>query len=78
MDGSQLVSYADPVDEISIEVRKRPWPLKRLLIGAAAVVFLLSFDLGSPSRARRRRSRRGAPPARNTADRSGLAMTPPA
>src|SRR5580698_9863687 len=40
MDGLQPVSYADPVDEISIEVRRRPWPLKRLLIGAAAVVFL--------------------------------------
>src|ERR1700731_166740 len=41
MDGlQQPVSYADPVGEISIEVRKRPWPLKRLLIGAAAVVFL--------------------------------------
>ena len=40
MDGSQPVGYADPVDEISIKVRKRPWPLKRLLIGAAAVVFL--------------------------------------
>jgi membrane fusion protein, multidrug efflux system len=40
MDGSQPVGYADPVDEISIEVRRRPWPLKRLLIGAAAVVFL--------------------------------------
>src|SRR3984893_6848499 len=40
MDGSQLVNYADPVDEISIEVRHRPRPLKRLLIGAAAVVFL--------------------------------------
>src|ERR1700738_2203868 len=41
MDGlQQSVSYADPVDEISIDVRPRPWPLKRLLIGAAAVVFL--------------------------------------
>ena len=40
MDGSQLVGYADPIDEISIEVRHRPRPLKRLLIGAAAVVFL--------------------------------------
>jgi membrane fusion protein, multidrug efflux system len=40
MDGSQPVGYADPVDEISIEVRKRPWPLKRLVIRAAAVVFL--------------------------------------
>src|SRR3984893_11579403 len=41
MDGlQQSVSYADPVDEISIDVRRRPWPLKRLLIGAAAVVFL--------------------------------------
>ena len=41
MDGlQQPVSYADPVDEISIEVRRRPWPLKRLLIGAAAVVLL--------------------------------------
>jgi len=36
----QSVSYANPVGEISIEVRRRPWPLKRLLIGAAAVVFL--------------------------------------
>ena len=40
MDGLQPVGYADHVDEISIEVRRRPWPLKRLLIGAAAVVFL--------------------------------------
>src|ERR1700726_1265840 len=40
MDGLPPVGYADPVDEISIEVRPRPWPLKRLLIGAAAVVFL--------------------------------------
>jgi membrane fusion protein, multidrug efflux system len=40
MDGSQLAGYADPIDEISIEVRHRPRPLKRLLIGAAAVVFL--------------------------------------
>src|ERR1700737_1081136 len=40
MDGLQPVGYADPADEISIEVRKRPSPLKRLLIGAAAVVFL--------------------------------------
>src|ERR1700738_500777 len=41
MDGlQQSVSYADPVDEISIDVRRRPRPLKRLLIGAAAVVFL--------------------------------------
>jgi membrane fusion protein (multidrug efflux system) len=40
MDGLQPVGYADPVDEISIEVRRRPWPLKRLLIGAAAVVFV--------------------------------------
>jgi membrane fusion protein (multidrug efflux system) len=40
MDGSQPVGYADPVDEISIKVRKRPWPLKRLLTGAAAVVLL--------------------------------------
>src|SRR5260370_23293240 len=39
MDGLQPVGYADPVDEISIEVRRRPWPLKRLLIGAAAVLF---------------------------------------
>jgi membrane fusion protein (multidrug efflux system) len=40
MDGLQPVGYADPVDEISIEVRRRPWPLKRLLTGAAAVVLL--------------------------------------
>jgi len=40
MDGSQPVGYAGPVDEISIEVRRRPWSLKRLLIGAAAVVLL--------------------------------------
>ena len=40
MDGSQPVSYASPVDDISIEVGRRPWSLKRLLIGAAAVVFL--------------------------------------
>src|ERR1700719_4890699 len=40
MDGLQPVGYADPVDEISLEVRRRPWPLRRLLIGAAAVVFL--------------------------------------
>ena len=40
MDGLQPVGYADPVDEISLEVRRRPWPPKRLLIGAAAVVFL--------------------------------------
>jgi membrane fusion protein, multidrug efflux system len=40
MDGLQPVGYADPADKISIEVRRRPWPLKRLLIGAAAVVFL--------------------------------------
>jgi membrane fusion protein, multidrug efflux system len=40
MDGSQPESYADPIDEISLEVRRRPRPLKRLLIGAAAVVFL--------------------------------------
>ena len=40
MDGLQPVGYAGPVDEISIEVRRRPWSLKRLLIGAAAVVLL--------------------------------------
>src|ERR1700732_4461900 len=40
MDGLQPVGYADPVDEISLEVRRRPWPLKRLLTGAAAVVLL--------------------------------------
>ena len=40
MDGLQPVGYAAPADKISIEVRRRPWPLKRLLIGAAAVVFL--------------------------------------
>jgi membrane fusion protein (multidrug efflux system) len=40
MDGSQLVVDADPVDEVESEVRSKPWPLKRLLIGAAAVVFL--------------------------------------
>src|SRR5580692_9180608 len=40
MDGLQPVGYADPVDEISIEVRRRPWPLKRLLTGATAVVLL--------------------------------------
>jgi hypothetical protein len=40
MDGSQPVAYGDPVDEISIEVRRRPWPLRPLLIGAAAAVFL--------------------------------------
>jgi membrane fusion protein (multidrug efflux system) len=40
MDGLQPVGYADPVDEISIEVRRRPWPLKRLLTGAAAVLLL--------------------------------------
>jgi membrane fusion protein (multidrug efflux system) len=45
MDGLQPVSYADPVDEISIEVRRRPWPLKRLLIGAAAVVFLAGVGI---------------------------------
>jgi len=45
MDGSQPVGYADPVDEISIEVRRRPWPLKRLLIGAAAVVFLAGVGI---------------------------------
>jgi membrane fusion protein, multidrug efflux system len=46
MDGlQQSVSYADPSDEISIEVRRRPWPLKRLLIGAAAVVFLAGVGI---------------------------------
>src|ERR1700719_2279525 len=40
MDGLQPVGYADPADKISIEVRRTPWPLKLLLIGAAAVVFL--------------------------------------
>jgi membrane fusion protein (multidrug efflux system) len=40
MDGSQLLVDADPVDEVESEVRSKPWPLKRLLIGAAAVVFL--------------------------------------
>jgi membrane fusion protein (multidrug efflux system) len=41
MDGlQQPVSYADPVDEILLEVRRRPWALKRLLTGAAAVVLL--------------------------------------
>ncbi len=45
MDGLQPVGYADPVDEISIEVRRRPWPLKRLLIGAAAVVFLAGVGI---------------------------------
>src|ERR1700736_3505034 len=46
MDGlQQPVSYANPGDEISIEVRRRPWPLKRLLIGAAAVVFLAGVGI---------------------------------
>ena len=45
MDGLQPVGYADPVDEISIEVRRRPWPLKRLLTGAAAVVLLASAGI---------------------------------
>src|SRR3984893_17396011 len=45
MDGLQPVGYADPVDEISIEVQRRPWPLKRLLIGAAAVVFLAGVGI---------------------------------
>src|SRR6202040_3110000 len=45
MDGLQPVSYADPVDEISIEVRRRPWPLMRLLTGAAAVVFLAGVGI---------------------------------
>src|SRR3984893_2335233 len=45
MDGLQPVGYADPVDEISIEVRRRPWPLKRLLTGAAAVVFLAGVGI---------------------------------
>src|SRR3984893_4446855 len=40
MDGLQPVSHADPVDEISLEVRRRPRPLKRLLTGATAVVLL--------------------------------------
>src|ERR1700724_2567482 len=46
MDGlQQPVSYANPGDEISIEVRRRPWPLKRLLTGAAAVVLLASAGI---------------------------------
>jgi membrane fusion protein (multidrug efflux system) len=45
MDGLQPVGYADPVDEISLEVRRRPWPLKRLLTGAAAVVLLAGVGI---------------------------------
>src|SRR5580700_2479602 len=46
MDGlQQSVSYANPGDEISIEVRRRPWPLKRVLTGAAAVVFLAGVGI---------------------------------
>src|SRR5689334_10053651 len=40
MDGSQFVSYADPVDETSTDTKSSWWPLKRLLMVAAAVVFV--------------------------------------
>ena len=40
MDGSQLVGYAGPVDEIATEQGSRWWSLKRLLIAALGLAFL--------------------------------------
>src|ERR1700732_4935418 len=40
MDGLRPEAQTRPVGEISVEFRRRPWPLKRLLTGAAAVVLL--------------------------------------
>jgi membrane fusion protein (multidrug efflux system) len=39
MDGSQLVGYAEPVDQTSTETERSRLSLKRLLIAAAALVF---------------------------------------
>lgn len=40
MEGSQLVASVDTVDEVSTNIRHSRWSLKRLLIAAAALVFL--------------------------------------
>src|ERR1700691_5489345 len=41
MDGSQLVGYARPIDLAAAKTSKRTrWPLKQLLIAAAALLFL--------------------------------------
>jgi membrane fusion protein, multidrug efflux system len=45
MDGSLLVGYAEPIDETSIETRRRRWSLKRLLIAAAALGFAAATAL---------------------------------
>jgi membrane fusion protein (multidrug efflux system) len=40
MYGSQFLGHAVPVDKTSRKAGRHPWPLKRLLIAAAALVFL--------------------------------------
>src|SRR5713226_2635058 len=45
MDGSQLVGDAEPDNETSTKTRRRRWSLKRLLIAAAALVFLAAAAL---------------------------------
>src|SRR5271156_973659 len=45
MDGSQLVGYAEPLDETSTETERSRWSLKRLLIGAAALVLVAAAAL---------------------------------